>query len=155
MPICQIRRQTAALGFLMLATALTPTPAETQTTNDFDGTYAGVSRKRITQGGRGPQCEAEGVPESLIISNGVISSAGGGYDGSVNPQGLAVIRTPRGSRIMLRSLKAPSAAATMAQAVRTAAGVPIRMFGRSSLDQTDPLPGDRQDRIARAWIRSQ
>ncbi len=99
MPICQIRRQTAALGFLMLATALTPTPAETQTTNDFDGTYAGVSRKRITQGGRGPQCEAEGVPESLIISNGVVSSAGGGYDGSVNPQGLAVIRTPRGSRI--------------------------------------------------------
>jgi hypothetical protein len=94
-----ISGQTAAICFLMLATALTPTPAASQAANAFDGTYAGVSRKLITQGGRGPQCEAEGVPESLVISNGVISAAGGAFEGSVNPQGIAVIRTPRGSRI--------------------------------------------------------
>jgi hypothetical protein len=96
------------LTLLILARALTSTPAAAQspgpTTNVFDGTYAGISREYKFDGpvghGHHPVCELEGIPESLIISNGVIRSVGdGGFQGNVNSQGVAVIRTPQAFRI--------------------------------------------------------
>ncbi len=93
------------LIFLMLATVLTPTPAATQalgpTTNAFDGTYVGVSRElTLGKSARATQCDQPGIPEPLTISNGVVrSTEGGGSEGSVNPQGVAVIRRSRGMRL--------------------------------------------------------
>jgi hypothetical protein len=76
--------------------------APTPTTTTFDGTYAGVSRTLETtmRGGATRSCPPSGKPAPLTISNGAAQTLWGGTaEGSVNSQGVLVIRAPNGARI--------------------------------------------------------
>jgi len=68
-------------------------------TTVFDGTYAGVSRAAAPYGsGQSRGCVASGVPGALTITNGVVQQVGGGWEGSVSPQGGVVMRKSDASR---------------------------------------------------------
>jgi hypothetical protein len=90
---------TIAASFALAMPVFAQAPAPTTTA--FDGTYAGVSREmKLTGAGRGRQCEPNGVPNSLAITNGVVRSLGeSGAEGVVTPQGALTIRRPDGFRI--------------------------------------------------------
>jgi hypothetical protein len=76
--------------------------APAPTTTAFDGKYAGVSKEssRFVSGRERAHCAEypKGVPASLTIMNGVIRSAVGGWEGTVSPQGLVVMRLPNAVR---------------------------------------------------------
>jgi hypothetical protein len=88
----------------MLATAIAAQPAA-PTTTAFDGSYAGVSRTvegntdRSLTGGYSRQCGQSGRAAPLTIVNGVARTAWAGTaEGSVNPQGVLVMRAPNGDK---------------------------------------------------------
>jgi hypothetical protein len=77
--------------------------APVPTTTAFDGTYAGVSFETSSymQGISAARwCgPTSGVPGPLTITNGVVrAQMGGRWEGSVNPQGVLVMRSPSSSR---------------------------------------------------------
>ena len=87
----------AAYGFAMPVAAQAPAP----TTTAFDGTYTGASREvsKVRSGGTAGNCGVNGVPGPVTITNGVVrSQGGGGWEGTVNPQGVLVMRLPNASR---------------------------------------------------------
>jgi hypothetical protein len=101
------------LILLTIAVSAATLPAAAQapapTTTAFDGTYFGVSRtfEAATLDGRNrtwmSACtfgdHQSGRPAPLVIVNGIARSAWGGpAEGSVNPQGVLVMRTPHGDR---------------------------------------------------------
>src|SRR5262249_22746264 len=78
-----------------------PAAAQAPATTAFDGTYAGVSREvsKVRTGGTAGNCGVNGVPGPLTIKDGVVQSRGsGGWEGTVNPQGVLVMRSPNASR---------------------------------------------------------
>ena len=93
----------AAILLAILASALA-VPAAAQppgpTTTAFDGKYAGVSRE-MSKSPSAPRakCTPSGVPAPLTITNGIIRSTGGSWEGTVNPQGTMVMRNSSAARI--------------------------------------------------------
>jgi hypothetical protein len=88
----------------MLTTPVAAQPAA-PTTTAFDGSYAGVSRTvegntdRSLTGGYSRQCGQSGRAAPLTIVNGVARTAWAGTaEGSVNPQGVLVMRAPNGDK---------------------------------------------------------
>jgi hypothetical protein len=78
--------------------------APVPTTTAFDGTYAGVSFETSSymQGISAARwCgPTSGVPGPLTITNGVVrAQMGGRWEGSVNPKGVLVMRSPSSSRL--------------------------------------------------------
>jgi hypothetical protein len=82
--------------------------APAPTTTAFDGTYAGVSRTfetdmaRPTPTGPPRACSPSGVPAPLTIAGGAVrwpAHSGGTAEGSVNAQGVLVMRTPFGAQV--------------------------------------------------------
>jgi hypothetical protein len=87
----------ASMVLALPVAAQAPTP----TTTAFDGTYAGVSREvsKVRSGGTAGNCGVNGVPGALTIANGAVRSrGGGGWEGTVSPQGVLVMRSPNASR---------------------------------------------------------
>ena len=86
----------AALAWGTPIAAQAPAP----TTTAFDGTYAGVSREVARYTSPGTRCYGTaGVPGALTVTNGVVQSrGGGGWEGSVSPQGALVMRSPNAMR---------------------------------------------------------
>jgi hypothetical protein len=95
--------------------------APAPTTTAFDGTYVGVSQTLEgtmlgeTRGTR--SCPPNGQPGPLTIAGGVPQYNGSNlrpgttYEGSVNAQGVLVLRAPYGARINAQSMvAAPSRA---------------------------------------------
>jgi hypothetical protein len=96
-------RRTKVLLAIGLSAAALPLAAQTPApTTAFDGTYAGVSRTLETtmRGGATRSCPLNGQPAPVTISNGAARTLWGGTaDGSVNSQGVLVMRAPNGARI--------------------------------------------------------
>ena len=94
--------------FLAITASVAAIPVLAQapvpTTAAFDGTYAGVSfeTSSFMQGVSAARwCgPTSGVPGPLTITNGVVrAQMGGRWEGSVNPQGVLVMRSPSSSRL--------------------------------------------------------
>jgi hypothetical protein len=90
---------------LTIAACSLATPVSAQapapTTTAFDGTYTGVSRTlegtMIAPSAR--SCPPNGRPGPLTIASGLARTAWGGTaEGSVNAQGVLVMRAPNGAR---------------------------------------------------------
>jgi hypothetical protein len=72
----------------------------------FDGSYQGVSRigklieNTFTQGGR-VNCQPDGVPDPLMVSNGAVTwrSVVGTWQGNIDPAGNFTVRSPLAQRI--------------------------------------------------------
>ena len=78
--------------------------APAPTTTAFDDTYAGVSRTfegNMSATSATPRgCLPNGQPPGpLTIAGGVVRYAGGTAEGSVNAQGVLVLRAPNGERL--------------------------------------------------------
>jgi hypothetical protein len=87
---------TASFALAMPVFAQAPAP-----TTAFDGKYAGVSREvsKTPSARRANNCPQSGVPGSLTITNGVARWRGGdGWEGTVSPSGVIVMRAPNGGR---------------------------------------------------------
>jgi hypothetical protein len=70
-------------------------------TTAFDGKYAGVSREvsKNPSARRANNCPQSGVPAPLTIANGVARMPGGeGWEGTVSPEGVIIMRSPSASR---------------------------------------------------------
>ncbi len=82
-------------------TIVLPTIAPAQTTGPFDGNYGGVS----IQGSGGRSCTVAGpVPRPLTISGGNAQTSMGMqgdivFQGPVGPQGVLMLRSPKGTII--------------------------------------------------------
>jgi hypothetical protein len=112
----------AACAIATSVAAQAPAP-----TTAFDGKYAGVSKEssRFVSGGERAHCAEypKGVPASLTIMNGVIRSAVGGWEGTVSPQGVVVMRLPNAVRFEpdrqpRRDKRADFRSRLLAQAIR-------------------------------------
>ena len=80
--------------FLTIAAFALATPVAAQgPTTVFDGTYAGVSTDMEAAHRDVPRmsCPKFGLPDPLVIRNGVVRG-GGGWTGTVSSQGALVIR---------------------------------------------------------------
>ena len=90
---------------LVIAACISALPAAAQApppTTAFDGTYAGVSAvsTRSSRGGANRLCRPQPIPSPLTIRNGVIQPTGGDrWQGTVNPQGVLVVRDVRARRV--------------------------------------------------------
>jgi hypothetical protein len=96
-----------------IATCMAAIPVAAQapapTTTAFDGTYVGVSRSFLeseagSSHNRGAGCVLYGQPGALTIAGGVPRYNGSAqrqatFEGSVNAQGVLVLRTPMGERL--------------------------------------------------------
>src|SRR4051812_25974741 len=93
--------RTFARTVCALAALAAAVPVLAQTTTAFDGTYQGVSRQ-LEAGSFGRSARScalpDGVPGPLTIVNGVAraGSADSPMEGSVTPQGVLTMRSPRG-----------------------------------------------------------
>jgi hypothetical protein len=87
----------AACALAVPAVAQAPAPATTA----FDGKYAGVSRNATrTPAFPGAKCPPSGVPAPLTIKNGVVGTPGGqGWEGTVSPQGTAMLHNSAAMRL--------------------------------------------------------
>jgi hypothetical protein len=94
----------AAFAWATPVAAQAPAP----TTTAFDGTYAGVSRTlEGTMLNQSTRCPPLAQPAPLTIVGGVARTAlgntsyvgGGTAEGSVNAQGVIVLRTPHGEQL--------------------------------------------------------
>src|SRR3712207_3416694 len=82
-------------------TAAAPASAQAQTATAFDGTYRGISRQLegAAFGGSARACPVpNGAPAPLTIINGAAraGAADNPMEGSVTPQGVLTMRSPRG-----------------------------------------------------------
>jgi len=86
----------AASALAMPVFAQTPAP-----TTAFDGTYAGISRE-VSKSPSAPRakCPPSGAPAPLTIKNGVVVPSGpAGWEGTVSPQGVLIMRNERSVRV--------------------------------------------------------
>jgi hypothetical protein len=70
-------------------------------TTPFDGWYRGVSREVSDSGSNEHHCNPVAVVPAvpLTITNGVVGIPGDYWQGTVSPQGIAVMRNPKLSRV--------------------------------------------------------
>jgi hypothetical protein len=84
------------------AAADAQTPPSSSAGAAFDGTYVGVSRtvegKIAGDPGSTHGCTNTGQPGPLTVAGGVVRWPGAKAEGSVNAQGVLVMRGPEGSR---------------------------------------------------------
>ena len=87
---------------IALSAAVSPLAAQTSApTTAFDGTYAGVSRE-VSKSPSAPRakCPPSGALAPLTIKNGsVISSGPAGWEGTVGPDGVLLLRNERSLRV--------------------------------------------------------
>jgi len=100
--------RTIVLGATAACMLATPAAAQARapTTTAFDGTYAGVSRtfleSEMSSHSANRACVPNGQPGLLTIAGGVArypTSRAGTWEGSVNAQGVLLIRGPDRERI--------------------------------------------------------
>ena len=75
--------------------------APAPTTSEFDGTYTGISRE-VSKNPSAPRakCPPSGALAPLTIKNGVVVPSGPtAWEGTVNPQGVLILRNERSSRV--------------------------------------------------------
>jgi hypothetical protein len=100
--------RTIVLGTIAACMLATPVAAQAPapTTTAFDGTYTGVSRtlegimERSMVGGQTHYClpNGGGAPALTIVNGNVRTRWGGPAEGSVNAQGVRIVRNQKGNR---------------------------------------------------------